>query len=670
MKRVAWRLGSRGSYLIAAALTAAALAVPLWGFAMSAPQYPDETLHLRVARGGIAGDVGEVETLQRYIGVRFPTDLPELTWAIRAIAGLAAALGLAAFAGNGRVGRTYRAACAVAVVGFVLASAVAVQGRLYKVGHQRDPRAPIRAVRDFTPPLIGPVKVGNFTVWSFPHVGAVLLLAAAVMSVAGLRNFTARGEPVEPRASGSSVDKLRTSGKRIAAVLFALIAVHGTVDAREWTVGGSGSDFPFMTPAIAAAAAGDTIRVRAGVYREDLTIDKTLVMVGDGNPVLFGTGVGTVVTIAAPGCELSGFVIEGSGTGQTNGMDAGVHVRSNGNRIVNNTIRRVFYGIVVTDATHNEIADNDIQGFHDLPFGRRGDGIYLYRAPENFVGRNRISGERDAIYFQYAPSGRAVDNVISDSRYGLHDMFSDDTVIARNEFRDSAVGANIMNSRRIRIEDNRILRNRGVPGIGITLKDCDDSTVRGNTIAENARGLLLDGSSANRFLDNRFDANDTAVTMFSSAERNRFSGNGFAGNWSDVVLSGRADSGTAWSENGRGNYWSRYRGFDFDDDGIGDSPHPFLGAFERIEGLNPVSRLFLQSPAAAGLELAARLGGKVADDAIDAHPLSRPPSRSDPDRIRIRSGSDRAPLSGTLPLVIGVVACAAVITWEKRKCSR
>ena len=148
---------------------------------------------------------------------------------------------------------------------------------------------------------------------------------------------------------------------------------------------------------------------------------------------------------------------------------------------------------------HNEIADNDIQGFGDLPFGRRGDGIYVYRAPENFVARNRVSGERDGIYFQYAPRGRAVDNVVSDSRYGLHDMFSDDALIARNTFTDSVVGANIMNSRRIRIERNRIRRNRGVPGIGLTLKDCDDSTVNSNQVVENARGLLLDGSSANRF---------------------------------------------------------------------------------------------------------------------------------------------------------------------------
>ena len=86
-----------------------------------------------------------------------------------------------------------------------------------------------------------------------------------------------------------------------------------------------------------------------------------------------------------------------------------------------------------------------------------------------------------------------------------------------------------------------------------------------------------------------------------------FSGNQFRDNWSDLVLSG-AGSTTRWSAGGRGNYWSRYRGFDFDGDGVGDAPHPLVGAFEKLEGDNPAARIFLQSPAAAGLELAARLG--------------------------------------------------------------
>src|ERR1051325_5799618 len=113
------------------------------------------------------------------------------------------------------------------------------------------------------------------------------------------------------------------------AVAFALLAA--SAEARTWTVGGPGADFPLISPAIAAASGGDTILVRGGVYREDLILDKPLTVTGQGSPTLFGTGLGSIVTITAPGCELSGFTIEGSGTGQTNEMDAAVQVRSNGN---------------------------------------------------------------------------------------------------------------------------------------------------------------------------------------------------------------------------------------------------------------------------------------------------------------------------------------------------
>ena len=183
-------------YAAAAALVAATQAFPLWGFAMAAPQYPDETLHLQVTRAGIVGDVQEVSTLQHFIGVRFPTELPELKWATAAIVALAALLLLGALVGGGAVGRVYRVLCAVALVTFLVASAAMVQTRLYQVGHDRDPNAPLRGMRNFTPPLVGPAKVGNFTVWSFPHAGALMLLVAAGLAVYGVR--------LQPDSSGKA----------------------------------------------------------------------------------------------------------------------------------------------------------------------------------------------------------------------------------------------------------------------------------------------------------------------------------------------------------------------------------------------------------------------------------------------------------------------------------
>jgi nitrous oxidase accessory protein len=406
---------------------------------------------------------------------------------------------------------------------------------------------------------------------------------------------------------------------RILATGIITLALAASAEARTWTVGTAGADFPLIAPAIAAASDGDTIRIIAGVYREDLVLSKRLALIGIGNPTVVGKLAGSVVSIEADGCEVRGLTITLSGTGATNEMDAGIRITSNGNVVAGNRLERVFYGIVVANASRNSIVDNEIEGLGDLPFGKRGDGIYLYRAPANLVARNRISGQRDAIYFQYAPNGMALDNTVTRSRYGLHDMFSDGTRIEGNTFADSSAGANIMNSRDIVLARNRFVRNRGIPGVGLALKDCDTSLVHDNEIVDNTRGLLVEGSSRNRFIGNRFRGNDTAVKLFSSAEQNAFAGNAFFDNWSDLVLSGR-DSGTSWS----GNYWDRYRGFDFDGDGIGDAPHPLLGAFERIEGANQAARIFLRSPAAAGLELAGRLSGRIEADAIDPRPLVRP----------------------------------------------
>jgi hypothetical protein len=191
---------ARGLFLGAAALTAAALVLPLWGFLMTAPQYPDESLSLRVTTSGITGDVKEIATLQKYAGIRFPDSLPELRWLRPALGGLAALLFAAGF-GRGRAGRVFGVAVAVALAGFLLGSAVLVQVRLHAVGHDRDPNAPLRGVKDFTPPLVGPKKVGNFTVWSYPHAGGVVLGAAGVLAAAGARRRRRRGTPAGQTAA-------------------------------------------------------------------------------------------------------------------------------------------------------------------------------------------------------------------------------------------------------------------------------------------------------------------------------------------------------------------------------------------------------------------------------------------------------------------------------------
>jgi nitrous oxidase accessory protein len=443
-----------------------------------------------------------------------------------------------------------------------------------------------------------------------------------------------------------------------AMLLCALMAARGA-EARTWTVGGASADYPLIAPALQAASAGDTVIVRRGVYREDLVVHRPVQIVGEGWPILIGTGIGTIVEMRTAGASVSGLIIEGSGTGLTNRMDAAVHLMGNGNRVAGNIIRRVFYGVVIIGTADNEVADNTIEGLEELRFGQRGDGVYVYQAPRTRVVRNRIGGMRDGIYFQFAPGSSAVGNTVERSRYGLHDMVSNDALIEGNTFRESSVGATVMNSSNVVIRGNRIERNRGVSAVGLSFKQCDRSIVEDNVIAGNVRGLLMDGSSDNRFARNRFTFNDTAVTLFASAERNVFTGNAFDENWSDVILSGRSD--TRWSDEGHGNSWSRYRGFDFDADGDGDSPHALLGSFERLESHQPATRLFLRSPAALALELAAAAGLTARNDAIDPAPQTGDGSSSAPDPFIALGGC-------VLAFSVGLAAARA--RREQRACFR
>lgn len=187
---------ARRLFLGAAALTAVSLVLPLWGFRMTAPQYPGEALSLRVTTSAITGDVQEISTLQQYAGIRFPQSVPELRWLRPTLAGLAALLVLAALV-RGRAARVLGVTVAGAFAVFLVGSAALLQVRLHAVGHERDPKAPLKGVKDFTPPLIGPQKVGNFTVWSYPHAGGLALGAAFVLAAAGARGRR-RTRPAPP----------------------------------------------------------------------------------------------------------------------------------------------------------------------------------------------------------------------------------------------------------------------------------------------------------------------------------------------------------------------------------------------------------------------------------------------------------------------------------------
>jgi hypothetical protein len=164
-----------------AVLLALALWLPLWSTRMEAPQYHgEEALTVYVYAGRVTGPLKEIATLNQYAGVRLPLDTPELS-AAPAVVVVLLVLALAAFLFHGVARRRTAVALLALMALTVVAGGALLQYRLYEMGHVRGHSALAR-MHDFTPPLIGSVKVANFHARMRLGSGAWAFLAAMVLT--------------------------------------------------------------------------------------------------------------------------------------------------------------------------------------------------------------------------------------------------------------------------------------------------------------------------------------------------------------------------------------------------------------------------------------------------------------------------------------------------------
>ena len=75
---------------------------------------------------------------------------------------------------------------------------------------------------------------------------------------------------------------------------------------------GPGQTYSKIQDAIDNASSGDTIRVWSGIYRENIVVDKTLTITGNGSgkSIIDGEFNGIVMLIKGDYCNISGFSIK------------------------------------------------------------------------------------------------------------------------------------------------------------------------------------------------------------------------------------------------------------------------------------------------------------------------------------------------------------------------
>jgi nitrous oxidase accessory protein len=378
-----------------------------------------------------------------------------------------------------------------------------------------------------------------------------------------------------------------------------------------------------ISAAVRAAASGDIIEVHPGTYAENVVLDRSVGLVGTGKPVIRGLGYDSVVTVAADHCIVRGFVIEHSG-GMLVDENSGILLKSSNNRIEDNELRDVLFGIYLLASDHNYIGGNIIRGRPLQDLGDRGSGIHIWNSSYNTLERNTISETRDGMYLQNAYHSTIRDNRVHDLRYGLHYMYSDDNDLEGNLFYNNIAGAAIMYSKRIRFRHNAFLHNRGFASYGILFQSDDNCVAEENVIADNVVGVFMEAVHESTFRRNLIAGNDTALKVFTSATDNLFEMNNVVENISPIEVIG-SHTNNQWNGPGAGNYWSDYEGFDLNGDGIGDVPYRIQNIFEHLEAGMPLLRLYLFSPAAQSLALAER-GFPVLqrDQDTDNKPLMRP----------------------------------------------
>jgi nitrous oxidase accessory protein len=417
-----------------------------------------------------------------------------------------------------------------------------------------------------------------------------------------------------------------------------------------------------LASALAAAHAGDIVRVHGGTHPGPLVVDRSVVLEGVDWPILDGSGVGTVVTLRAPGAVLRGFVVQGSGN-EPDLDHSGVIAAADGVRVEGNRLRDVLFGVFVSRAGHTVVKGNWIGGKPDLDEGRRGDAIRLWYSPDVLVEGNRVESSRDLVIW-YSENCTFRDNSVEAGRYGIHLMYANGIRIERNRLARNAVGIYVMYSVGVTIDRNQIRDHRGPSGYALGFKDADQVSVTDNLLLDNRAGIFAEGTpfspgGSALFRGNVLAFNEQGAVLALTNPGTRFEQNSFWENGSQASISGGRAAAIIW----RGNYWSDDAGFDLDGDGSNDQPYRAERLFEGLTDREPLLRVLLYSPAAQALELAASTFPVLRPEPKlhDPHPAARP--------LRVPESALRPPRSapGMAVVGIGLLGAALGTVWFARR---
>jgi len=344
--------------------------------------------------------------------------------------------------------------------------------------------------------------------------------------------------------------------------------------------------------AILKAQDGDEIIIKAGTYKEHgvILINKSVKIIGVGNPVIDSENKETILKIKADNFSIEGLTIINVGQSYTKDFAAILVSKSRHFTIKNNILKDVFFGILL-EKSHFGIVENNKVSSNAVDQASSGNGIHLWHCSNMQVSNNTLHGLRDGIYFEFVKKSKIFNNnSYGNLRYGLHFMFSNENEYFDNIFIKNGAGVAVMFSKFIKMYDNKFSENWGSASYGLLLKEIYDADIENNLFEQNTIGISVDGSTRINYKKNTFLRNGWAIKIVGACYENDFAQNNFMHNALDLSYNSKINSNKFDN-----NFWTDYSGYDLDKNGIGDVPYRPVKLFSYIVHKTPEAIILLRS---------------------------------------------------------------------------
>jgi nitrous oxidase accessory protein len=377
---------------------------------------------------------------------------------------------------------------------------------------------------------------------------------------------------------------------KICLLILISISVQQAISAHTLKVG-LNQKYKTIQSALYDSKNGDSIHVYSGSYKENtIFINKSVTLIGINYPIISGEKKYEIMKIRADNVVVKGFVFKDTGLNfiydnAAVKLDSVWNCTIEGNKFINN-----FFGIYFSRSSNCKVVNNELEAFQTKET-YSGNGIHLWQCREMTITNNKIKGHRDGIYFEFVKKSVIEENRSeSNLRYGLHFMFSDSCRYTKNYFTKNGAGVAVMFTKNVDMHNNHFEYNWGGAAYGLLLKDISDSMIHHNQFIKNSCAIYFEGCNRVVTHENNFIENGSGIRMMANSMDNSFLKNNFIGNTFDVTT-----NSTRSYNHFESNYWSEYKGYDLNKDGVGDIPHRPIKLFSVIIERNRPSLILIRS---------------------------------------------------------------------------